>query len=80
MPRYYFDVQDTQGLYRDDVGLDFPHMDAAIAEARRALADMARESLVLDGATDLSIIIRDGDEGPVNLIVSLREERPRERQ
>ena len=75
MPRYYFDVQDSQGVHRDEVGLDFPDMDAAILEARRALADMTRESLVIDGATDLSIMIRDGDEGPVNLAVTMTTER-----
>ena len=76
MPRYYFDVHDKQGVHRDEVGLEFPDMDAAILEARRALADMTRESLVNDGATDLSIVIRDGDEGPVKLAVTMTTERP----
>jgi hypothetical protein len=76
MPRYYFDVHDHQGEHRDEVGLEFPNMDAAVLEARRALADMTRESLLIDGATDLSIHIRDGNEGPVDLIVSLTEEWP----
>ena len=78
MPRYYFDVHDGQGEHRDDVGLEFPNMDAAIVEARRALADMTRESLLIDGATGLSIHIRDGDEGPVDLIISLTEAWPDE--
>lgn len=77
MPRYYFDVHDGQGEHRDEVGLEFPDMNAAIMEARRALADMTRESLVIDGATDLSIVIRDGKEGPVNLAVTMTTERPR---
>jgi hypothetical protein len=72
MPRYYFDVEDGQGVHTDDVGLDLPNMDAAIVEARRALADMTRETLMADGA--LSIVIRDGLEGPVNLVVSLTTE------
>ena len=58
MPRYYFDVRDRQGVHSDEVGLEFANMDAAIIEARRALADMTRESLITDGATDLSIVIR----------------------
>ena len=74
MTRYYFDVRDKQGVHRDEIGLEFPNMDAAILEARRALADMTRESL-LDGATDLSIVIRDGKEGPVNLAVTMTTER-----
>ena len=79
MPRYYFDVHDAQGVHRDEVGLEFPDMDAAILEARRALADMTRENLMLDSATDLSIVIRDGEEGPVNLVVTMTTERPHER-
>ena len=37
MPRYYFDVFDGSGLVRDLEGMDFEDMDAAVAEARRAL-------------------------------------------
>lgn len=80
MPRYFFDIRDQTGAHHDDVGLELPDMDAAILEARRALADMTRESLVLDGTTDLSIVIRDGQEGPVNLIVSMTTERPNGRR
>ena len=77
MPRYYFDVHDKQGSHRDDIGLDFPDMDAAILEARRALADMTRETLIVEDAAGLSIVIRDGDEGPVNLVITMKTERPR---
>ena len=78
MPRYYFDVHDAQGVHPDEVGLEFPDMDAAIVEARRALADMTRESIMAESATDLSIVIRDGKEGPVNLVVTMTTERPDE--
>ncbi len=74
MPRYYFDVHDGQGKHQDDVGLLLPNMDTAIVEARKALADMTRESLVSEGAAELSIVIRDGSEGTVNLVVSLTTE------
>ncbi|RYE07778.1 MAG: hypothetical protein EOP22_16405 [Hyphomicrobiales bacterium] len=76
MPRYYFDVRDDTGVYRDQVGLDLPDMDSAIAEARKALADMTRESLATDGSGDFDIVIRDGDGGPVRLTVNLTTERP----
>jgi hypothetical protein len=76
MPRYYFDVHDAQGTHADEIGLEFPDMDAAIVEARRALADMTRESIMVESATDLSIVIRDGKEGPVNLVVTMTTERP----
>ena len=78
MPRYYFDVHDAHGVHADEIGLEFPDMDAAIVEARRALADMTRESIMAESATDLSIVIRDGKEGPVNLVVIMTTERPDE--
>lgn len=71
MPHYYFDVHDKDGTFRDEVGLELPDMDAAIAEARRALADMTKEMLVDAGAEGIHIVIHDGDDGPVRLSVSL---------
>jgi hypothetical protein len=75
MSRYYFDVRDEAGVHPDDVGLDLPDMDTAIAEARKALADMTRESLVAGNEDNFEIVIRDGDEGPVRLVINLRTER-----
>jgi hypothetical protein len=76
MPRYYFDVTDDGGLHADDVGLELPSMDDAILEARRALADMTRETLIGHNPANLGIRIRDGGDGPVNLVVSMITERP----
>ena len=76
MPRYYFDVTDDNGPHTDDVGLDLPDMETAILEARRALADMTRESLNGHEPTSLKIRIRDGDDGPVDIQVSMKTERP----
>ena len=74
MPCYYFDVHDGQAVHRDDVGLEFADMEAAIFEARRALADMTRESLLTEDSPRLSIVIRAGQEGPVVLHVSMTTE------
>ena len=72
MPRYYFDVHDKDGVFRDEVGLELADMRAAVAEARRALADMTKELLVGDPhAQDIHIVIRDGADGPVRLSVTL---------
>ena len=71
MPRYYFDVRDGQDLFVDEDGMDLPDMDSAIAEARRALADMVRDNLRTERADAISIAIRDGAEGPVVLAVNL---------
>ena len=71
MPHYYFDVHDKDGAFHDEVGIELPDMDAAVAEARRALADMTKEMLFDAGAMGIHIIIHDGDDGPVQLSVSL---------
>jgi hypothetical protein len=76
MPRYYFDVRDGDDMFVDDDGMDLPDMDTAIGEARRALADMVRDSLRSEGAESVSIAIRDGAEGPVILSVSLQTSHP----
>jgi hypothetical protein len=76
MPRYFFDVTDDGGVHTDDTGLELPDMDAAILEARRALADMTRESLIGRNPASLRIRIRDGADGPVDILVSMKTERP----
>ena len=76
MPRYYFDVSDGAELFIDDDGMELPDMPTAINEARRALADMVRDSLRSDGADAVSIAIRDGADGPVIISVNLTTVRP----
>ena len=78
MPLFFFDVRDAQGLHRDEVGLELSHMDAALAEGRRALADMSRDSLSTGKDQDLEIVIRYHDDGPVRLVLSIRTETPSE--
>ena len=75
MPRYFFDIEDRDGSFPDEVGLELPDMDAAIFEARRALADMAKDMLVGDMDGSVQIHIRDGAEGPVRLSVEMLTER-----
>lgn len=76
MPHYFFDVQDTDGAFVDDVGMDLPDMDTAIREARRALADMVRDALKDQSGEAVLIRIRDGADGPVILTVTLTTELP----
>jgi hypothetical protein len=78
MPVYYFDIRDAEGMHGDAVGVELTDMDAAIAEARRTLAEMSQESIGR-GAADgpLEILIRDHGEGPVRLTLTLETERPR---
>jgi hypothetical protein len=76
MPKYFFDVQDDDGVFVDEVGLELPDMQAAIREARRALADMVRDSLREPIGDGLSIAIRDGADGPMVLTVTLTTASP----
>ena len=77
MPKYFFDVQDGDGVFIDDAGMELPDMDTAIREARRALADMMRDALRDQSGQAVVIRIRDGAEGPVILSVSLTTELPK---
>jgi hypothetical protein len=71
MPRYFFDIQDSEGTFLDDVGMDLPDMGAAIREARKTLADMLRDALRDQTSDALLIRIRDGADGPVVLSVTM---------
>jgi hypothetical protein len=79
MPRYYFDVHDKDGFFRDEIGLELTDIDAAVAEARRALADMTKELLLGDpNAKMIHIVIRDGADGPVRVSVTMETTWPAE--
>ena len=79
MTRYYFDMQDGEGFFVDESGLDLPDMDAAIREARRALADMVRDTLRETSRGALHISIRDGADGPVVISVTMATVTPADR-
>lgn len=67
MPRYYFDINDGGEIFVDSAGVELANMDAAVLEARRALADMMRDAMRGTECDVVSIRIRDGAEGPVML-------------
>jgi uncharacterized protein DUF6894 len=75
MPKFFFDLKDEDGIHRDDVGVELPDIDAAKAEARRALLEMSRDNLELGADRDghLEMLIRDHGVGPVRLSITLRE-------
>ena len=76
MPQYYFDVQDSDGWFVDEVGMELADMDSAIREARLAIADMMRDALRGQSDEGILIRIRDGADGPVLLSVTLTTELP----
>lgn len=46
MPRYYFHVRSTAGLETDRHGLEFDSLEEAVADARRAGAEMLLDQAV----------------------------------
>jgi hypothetical protein len=53
MPTFYFDIRDTQNLYKDEEGMELPDLNAARREAeegaREMLADALKGHKVVDG-------------------------------
>lgn len=65
MPRYFFDVIDSDGIQRDEQGQVFQDVQQADEEALTALLDIAREYMLRrDGAT-LRIEVRDDQDSVV---------------
>lgn len=71
MHRYFFDIVDQNGLTSDTEGMEFPTMDEAVAEARRALGGLVKDALADGQNLPIEIRIRDGDQGPVFLTVNM---------
>ena len=72
MPRYYFDIKDDDDVTIDDRGVDLPDLDAAIAEARQALADMVGEALQQKDHDEMAVRIRDAIDGAVLMEVTVQ--------
>ena len=51
MPRYFFNVRSPSGLETDQQGLDFPNLDEAIADARKAGAEILLDRAVEESHT-----------------------------
>ena len=64
MPRYFFDLDGGERLFRDDKGSDLPDVQAAREEAIAVLPDIVRAMVTGDDRKTLTSIIRD-DSGNV---------------
>ena len=64
MTRYFFDIYDGKDASRDNEGIEFPNVEAAMAEARRAAADISRELMLDNFPGPIEVTIRDHTEGP----------------
>jgi hypothetical protein len=65
MPRFFFDVRDSDQFTRDDDGLEFPSIEKARDEAARALAEMAKFVLPGSVVCELAIEVRDAAKQPL---------------
>ena len=52
MPRYFFNVRSPSGLETDPQGVDFANLDEAIADARKAGAEILLDRAVEEAQTD----------------------------
>lgn len=58
--RFFFDMDDSGVVTRDDIGIACPNLDAARIEAIIRLTDVARDWLPYDGNNrDIALTIRD---------------------
>jgi hypothetical protein len=66
MPRYFFDTYDGDRFIRDDEGLELRNIEAAKAEAQKALPDIARD--VLPNGNQISFVASVRDEAGATVL------------
>jgi hypothetical protein len=64
MQLYFFDTRDNDQFVEDDVGLEYPDLEAVKVEAARALAELARDVIPGSLKRELAVEVRDA-QGPV---------------
>lgn len=64
MPIYFFDTRDGDKFSRDDLGIDFPDLEAAKFEATMSLPELARNVIAGSLRRELVVEVRDA-RGPV---------------
>ncbi len=71
MPRYYFDEHDGDTFTKDEEGLELDGIEAARAEARKALPDIARDVLPKDGDRRTMVVKVRDEAGKVVITATL---------
>lgn len=64
MPRYYFDIRESNDVSADEEGLELPDVKAAEVEAAQTLAEMAKATLGGAERHYLAVEVRT-DDGPL---------------
>lgn len=66
MPRFFFDLHEGETVNPDDIGVDFPKVDEAVAECCRTLGEIAKDQLARTCAMEeLAVVLRDEQGSPL---------------
>jgi hypothetical protein len=65
MERYYFKIQDQDGVLQPDRGFEFADMEKAKDEARTLLAEMAIDGLPNEPVDSISVELQDANRVPI---------------
>jgi hypothetical protein len=65
MARYYFDYWDGQRCFSDEEGLELDGIESARNEARKALADAAKDVIPKSMLSEIAIEVRDETSRPL---------------
>ncbi|WP_409530388.1 DUF6894 family protein [Shinella sp.] len=65
MGRFFFKIQDQEGVLQPDRGFDFPTLDGAIEEARKLLAEMAVDGLPNGPVDSIAVELQDANRVPI---------------
>ncbi|QND52252.1 hypothetical protein HB779_10265 [Phyllobacterium sp. 628] len=68
MGRYYFDLNNGDGRFVDEDGLEFDTREQAVDAASRILLDIARDEIPEMGRGIASISMRDAQSKPIGII------------
>jgi hypothetical protein len=65
MQRYYFKIQDQDGVLHPDRGFEFPDLERAKEEAKTLLAEMAIDGLPNDPVDCIAVELQDANRVPI---------------
>jgi C4-type Zn-finger protein len=59
VPRYFFEIHDGEHFTSDYVGIELDGLEAAKAEAKKALPDIAKDKMPDGDRRDFTVIVKD---------------------
>jgi hypothetical protein len=58
MPRFFFDIHDSEDFTPDYIGMELEGLEAAKAEAKRALLDMLKDTMPDGDRRDVTVDVK----------------------